>query len=156
MSYQVEIEGFEGQKIEVQPGFLFVRPKLLINGVQAEKGPARNQMLLRRNDGTEVLAKWYLQIFNLDLPRIEIGNESIELGEAVPWYAWVWVFVWPTVFTSDGSWTIFLYAFFSAVMSIRLFRSEQSTAIKYIGSFFISLIALGIYNLLAIMMLSIS
>ena len=67
MKYAVNLQGFEGQTIELQTQGMLSGPKLLVNGKPASKGEKRGEMLLRRNDGKEVVAKF--QTAFLDVPK---------------------------------------------------------------------------------------
>ena len=61
MGYKANIEGFEGQDLEVNVSF-WTGPKLLVNGQPAPKGTKRGEMLLQRNDGRQVVAIWKQQM----------------------------------------------------------------------------------------------
>ena len=52
MNYPINIDGFEGQTLEMKPSGMLAGPQLLVNGQPAAKGPKRGQMLLRRTDGS--------------------------------------------------------------------------------------------------------
>ena len=56
MRYPLQVVGFEGRSLEVDAG-LFGR-RLYADGTVVAKGKKLGQMLLRRNDGREVVAKW--------------------------------------------------------------------------------------------------
>ena len=51
MKYPVNLQGFEGQTIEVQTQGLLSGARQFVNGKPASKGTKRGEMLLRRNDG---------------------------------------------------------------------------------------------------------
>jgi hypothetical protein len=86
MTYQVNLRGFEGHKIEVQQRGVFSGHKLLIDGQPAPKGPKRGQMTMRRNDGAEVLVVWKPAVLGLDVPQLQVGDETIKLVQALQWY----------------------------------------------------------------------
>ncbi|MBX0330885.1 hypothetical protein K2Z83_24825 [Oscillochloris sp. ZM17-4] len=90
MNYPINLEGFEGQSISVQTASFLAGPKLLVNGQTAAKGPKRNQMLLRRNDGREVVADWKPQFMGLDVPQIVVDGSTVSVTEPLKWYVWVW------------------------------------------------------------------
>lgn len=89
MDYSVKIDGFEGQVIEVRSPTFFAGYRLLVNGQPAPKGK-RNQMVLRRNDGKEVIATWKSQVLGFDVPQLVVDGTAIPLVEPLRWYEWVW------------------------------------------------------------------
>ena len=90
MNYPINIEGFEGQTLEMKPSGMWAGPQLLVNGQPAPKGPKRGQMLLRRTDGSEAVATWKPQFMGLDVPRLDVDGKQINVVEPLKWYAWVW------------------------------------------------------------------
>ena len=88
MIYKVNMEGFEGQDIEVKTSF-WSGPKLLINGQLAPKGNKRGEMLLQSNDGKQVVARWKRQFMGLDVPQLVVDEKVINLAEPLRWYQWV-------------------------------------------------------------------
>ena len=88
-NYPLRIDGFEGQSIEVELAGFLGGAKLLVNGQLASKGPKLNQMILRRNDGKEVLASWKPQIFGIDVPKLSIDGNIINIAEPFKWYEWL-------------------------------------------------------------------
>jgi hypothetical protein len=90
VNYPITLEGFEGQAIDVQTAGFLTGPKVLINGQPAAKGPKRGQMILRRNDGRDVVAVWKPQFLGLDVPQLAVDGKAIQVAEPLPWYVWVW------------------------------------------------------------------
>ena len=89
MSYVANIEGFEGQKIEVNTS-MWTGSKLLVNGVPAAKGNKRGVMVLQRNDCKQVTATWKPQALGFDVPQLVVDGKAITLAAPLKWYQWVW------------------------------------------------------------------
>lgn len=91
MIYPVMIDGFEGQKIEMKVGG-FKGPRLLINGEVVPKGKKR-KMILRKNDGREVVATFKHNFLGLGIPNLIVDGEKIQIAEPLKWYAQVWCYM---------------------------------------------------------------
>jgi len=91
VEYPIELQGFEGRKIKALSGGLFSSYKLFVDDNPVGKGPKGGQMILRRNDGVEVVANWKPQVLGLDVPQIVIDGRIYNLVEPLKWYEWVWV-----------------------------------------------------------------
>jgi hypothetical protein len=132
MGYTLNIEGFEGQNMEVNIGF-WSGPKLVINGETALKGSKRGEMALQRNDGRQVTATWKPQFMGLDVPQLVVDGKAVNLVEPLKWYQWAW-----------GGWPIFLIfaggllgGFSGAValtLNAKIFRTEMNDMLKYLVS----------------------
>ena len=88
-SYPVYVRGMEGQQVDVLlPGFAS-GPKLLVNGVPASPGMAKNQYLLVTNDGQQLVAQ--LKPGFVDpIPKMTINGYPILIAEPFQWYEWIW------------------------------------------------------------------
>ncbi len=148
MLYLVELEGFEGQKIEVQPATLFRGSKLLVNGKSAEKGKLRHHLLLHRDDGTEVIAKWKPVAFNLDVPKLQVGEQIIELVEPLPRSDWAWSAL-PVLLIFVGGALGAICGMFGLSTNVKIFRSQQTKPLKYLFSLLISILSIALYLLIA-------
>ena len=89
MSYTAKIEGLENQNIEAKVSF-WSGPKLLVNGEPAPKGTRRGEMVLQRNDGKQVTARWKTQFLGLDVPQLTVDGKTVYLVEPLKWYQWAW------------------------------------------------------------------
>ena len=148
MGYTANIEGFEGQNIEVNIGF-WTGPKLLVNGNPAQKGSKRGEMVLQRNDGKQVVATWKPQFLGLDVPQLNVDGKTITLVEPLKWYQWVW-----------GGWPVFLLFVGGALGAIagmigfsinaKIFRTEMSDVLKYVVSGVVSVLAVVAYFVFAV------
>jgi hypothetical protein len=148
MSYTVTMEGFEGQNMEVSTSF-WTAPKLLVNGQPASKGKKRGEMILQRNDGTQITAKWKPQILGLDVPQLVADGKTVKLVEPLKWYQLIW-----------GGWPIlllFLDGFLGAltgcigfVINTRIFRAEMNGGLKYMLTALVSVLTVIAYFRLAL------
>ncbi len=88
--YPLQLQGFEGQSLEVRPSGLASGPKLLVNGQPATPGVRRGLMVLRRNDGREIVASLRPQVLGLDVPRLYVDGQLVNVVPPLPWHAWAW------------------------------------------------------------------
>ncbi len=147
MNYPVNLEGFEGQRIEVQPAGFFGGAKLLVNDVEARKGVKRGEMLLTRNDGREVVAAWRNSF--LDVPKLIVENKVINVAKPLTWYEWIWN-GWPIVLLFVGGALGGLIGAAALAINLNVFRSQQNPLLKYVITGVISFAALIVYLILAI------
>jgi len=90
LRYPISLDGFEDQTLEIQPGGLFSGPKVFVNHQPAPRGKAR-EILLRRNDGTSVVARLKPSVFGLDVPQLVVDGKTIRAVDPLKWYVWVWI-----------------------------------------------------------------
>lgn len=143
MDYFPEIEGFEGQNIEVKTSS-WAGPKLLINGQLAEKGAKRGDMVLHRNDGRQVTATWKSQMLGLDAPQLVVDGKAVNLVEPLQWYQWVWS-GWPILLVFIGGALGAIVGIIGFSISARLFRTNLNGFLKYIVTGLISIAAVLVY-----------
>ena len=147
MKYAVPLEGFEGQNIELQAPGLISGAKLLINGEPAPKGKKRGEMLLRRNDGREVIAKF--QNTFLDVPKLKIDEQVIQVVEPLKWYEWAWNAI-PLLIIFSGGVIPVLIGFIAFSINATLFRSQKTTLAKYGLTGLVSFAALIVFLIVAV------
>ncbi len=153
MNYPVQLEGFEGQTIEVQPAGTFSGYKLLVNGQPAPQGPKRGQMLLRRNDGTESIASWKVQLLGFDVPQLVVDGKPITLEEPLKWYEGVWS-GWPVLLLFVGGALGAVAGFIAFSVNIRIFHSSLGRVEKYLLTAAISAVAVMVYMVVAALLAS--
>lgn len=147
MNYTVNLEGLEGQKIEVQPAGFFGAAKLFVNGVEARQGSKRGEMLLTRNDGREVVAAWRNNF--LDVPKLVVENKVIDVAKPLAWYEWIWN-GWPIVLLFGGGALGGFFGALAVVINLNVFRSQQNPLLKYASTGAISLAAVIAYLVIGI------
>lgn len=151
MKTPVVLEGFEGQTIEVQsPGF-FSGPKLLVNGRPAAKGPKRNQMLVKRNDGTDVIASWKSQVF--DTPQLVVDGKTIQVVRPLKWYEWI-VSALPILLVFIGGALGAIIGLIAFGINTQIIRTYSSGPLKYFLVILISGLAVIAYMILAVILLA--
>ncbi len=148
MGYTVNIEGFEGQNMEVQVGF-WAGPKLFINGEPAPKGKKRGEMALQRNDGKQVTATWKPQFLGLDVPQLSVDGQAINLVEPLKWYQWVWG-GWPVLLLFVGGALGAVAGIIGFSINARIFRAEMNSALKYLVSGAVSALSVLAYFIAAV------
>ncbi len=153
MTYPLNLEGFEGQTLEVKPSGFFGGPQLLVNGQPAPKGPKRGQMLLRRSDGREVIATWKPALLGLDVPRLEVDGKQLTVVEPLKWYEWVWGGL-PILLVFLGGALGAIAGFVAFGINTQVFRSTRNTALKFILTAVVSALAVVAYLILATLLLS--
>jgi hypothetical protein len=150
LKYPVQIPGFEGHTIEVATPGLFSGVKLLVNNQPAPRGPKRNQMLLKRNDGSEVVATWKPQLLGFDIPQLVVEGKTFQVVEPLKWYEWVWGGL-PILLLFVGGALGALAGLIGFAINARIFRSSLNGLVKYILSAAVSLLAVFVYFVVAIL-----
>lgn len=149
MKFIVDLQGFEGQTIEVESQGMLSGAKLRVNGKLASKGEKRGEMLLRRNDGKEVVARF--QPAFLDVPKLEVDGQAIQVVEPLKWYEWIWNGI-PLLIVFLGGMIPALIGFAAFSINITLFRSQKNTLTKYGLTALMSFAALAFLLLLAVIL----
>ncbi len=149
MKYAVNLEGFEGQKIEVLSANFFSGAKLLVNGAEARKGVKRGEMILTRDDGRAVVAVWRYNF--LDVPKLMVEDRTINVAKPLAWYEWVWN-AWPIVLLFGGGALGGFFGALALVANLSVFRSQQNTWLRYVITGIISLAAVVAYLVAAILL----
>lgn len=148
MNYPIQLEGFEGQTLEVKAAGLWAGPQLLVNGQPAAKGPKRGQMLLRRNDGSESIATWKQMFLGLDVPGLIVDGKQISVVEPLKWYVWVWSGL-PVLLVFIGGALGAVAGIVAFTINTQIFRSARSTAVKFGLTAVVSVLAGVVYVVLA-------
>jgi hypothetical protein len=132
----VMVEGFEGRQLAVQPAGLFTSSKLFVDGQPAPPGAKRGQVLLRRNDGREVVASFKNSLPD-PVPLLVVDGKEIRLAEPLAWYEWIWVGM-PLVLILLGGAVGGALGGVATVINAHLFRSPVSGVTKYVLSGLVS------------------
>jgi hypothetical protein len=155
MMQQIELEGFEGQQIEIKPAGSFSAAKVLVNGKPAGKGPKRGQMLLRKNDGTEVIANWQPAMMGFDVPKLVVGGKVIEIVKPLKWYEMVWSAL-PILLVFAGGLLGGITGFIGFSANTKVFRSKMNPVVKFMLTAGISVAAVIAYLILGILLYAIT
>lgn len=150
MGYKANVEGFEGQDLEVNVSF-WTGPKLLVNGQPAPKGTKRGEMLLQRNDGRQVVAIWKQQMMGFDVPQLVVDGKPVKLVEPLQWYQWLWG-GWPVVLVFVGGALGAIAGVLAFTINARLFRAEMNPVLKYVVTAVVSGGAVLAYFIVALLL----
>jgi hypothetical protein len=147
MDYPVVIEGFQGHEISVRSTPWGSAATLLIDGETAQAGPRRNQFILTRGDGTEVLVKFRNGLFD-SVPQIIVDGKVFNVTPPLSWPVTVWCFV-PLVLAFTPGFDGIMLGFAGSWINTRIFRTERSTTQKYLLTALVILAAAALYLLLS-------
>jgi hypothetical protein len=150
MQHYVQAEGFEGRQLVVESSGFFSGPRLLLDGQPATKGPKRGQLLLRRNDGVDVIAQ-LRSVFIDPIPQITIDGKTIKIAEPLPWYIWVWS-GFPLVLLFIGGALGGGLGAAAMMINGRVFRTDMPGALKFAITGAISLVTILVFATLAIIL----
>ncbi len=142
MPKPLNLEGFEGQNIEVEPAGFLTPAKLLVNGQPAPRGKRPNENRLTRNDGREVIVTWKPQL--LDMPLLVVDGKTIPIVRPLKFYEWAWSVV-PVGLVFTGKPFVGLLGLVAFSINVNILRSERSTPLKYGLTLLITLLAGLIY-----------
>ena len=149
MRYQIILKGFEGRTIEVQPPGLLSGAQLLLDGEPAPRGANRGEMLLRRNDGKDVVVKF--KGFFLDVPNLVVDGEVIQVVQPLKWYQWVWICLPLLIMIRGGIISPFI-AFMAIALNLSLFRKGESSLVKFGLTGLVSVSALALFLALSFLL----
>ena len=148
MQHYVPAEGFEGRQLVVESAGLFSGPRLMLDGRPASKGPKRGQLLLRRNDGVDVIAQ-LRGVFVDPIPQVTVDGKRIKIAEPLPWYVWVWSGL-PIVLLFMGGALGAGLGMAAMMINGRIFRTNVHGALKFAITGAISLVTTLLFFTLAI------
>jgi hypothetical protein len=147
MDYPVVIEGFEDHEISVRSSPWGAAATLLIDGQMAPAGPRRNQFILTRRDGTELLVKFRNSLFD-SVPQINVDGKIFNVTPPLSWPVTIWCFV-PLVLCFTPGFDGIMLGFAGSWINTRIFRTERSTTQKYLLTALITLGSAAFYLLLS-------
>jgi len=151
MEYPVHIAGFEGRDLVLKTGGFLSGAKVWIDGQPAPKGPKRGEMLLRRNDGTEVAIKLNNANFFDPVPTIMVEGPKINVVEPLKWYQRAWCAI-PILLILVGGALGGGTGGAAVVINGWIFRTEMSEPLKFLATGFVSFCAVIGYLVLAVLL----
>jgi hypothetical protein len=83
-------------------------------------------MLLQRNDGRQIVAKWKPRLLGLDVPQLIVDDKVIDIVEPLKWYQWVWVGL-PILLVFIGGALGGLIGAIGAIINAKVFRTEMNS-----------------------------
>jgi hypothetical protein len=146
MKYSLQIEGFEGQNIELDPPGFLKGASIFVNGSPVPK-KKQGQFILRRIDGQEVIAKVKPSLF-YDAPSVDVNGKIIRVVEPLAWYQYLLSSV-PLILIVGGLLGA-LIAIGLIMANIKIFRSSLSTSLKYISVCALSFVVPCLYLLFSV------
>jgi hypothetical protein len=137
----IVLEGFEGRGLRYRPGSLFRRGSLILDE-QAVKREHR-KYTVRDNQAREVQIR--LKSNHIDpIPKIEVGGKVFPLGTPLKWYEYGWAGL-PLLLVHAGGALGGACGGAAAYRNVRVFRSDRSTARKYLVTGATSVLAVIAY-----------
>ena len=140
MNYRISVAGFEGRDIQVKSAGFFSDYKLFVDGQQAPKGPKRDQMVIRRNDGVETIATWKRAVLGLDVPQLVIENQVISVVKPLQWYEWLWSGL-PIILVFTGGALGGAIGALAFALNAKIFRAEANGFLKYFFTAVVSILS---------------
>jgi hypothetical protein len=148
----VNLEGLSGHKVEVELQGAFHAPRILVDGQPAAKGSKRGQYMLPGTDGHESAVE--LKTSFLDpVPHVLWAGKKITLADALKWYQWIWC-AFPVLLLFVGGAIGGALGGLGVTLNVRIMRSDMSGVLRYAITALISVAALGIYLVVAVLFLS--
>lgn len=151
MAIPLQIEGFDGHKIEVVPAGVLTPARLLFDGLPAPKGKKRGENSLTRNDGREVSVIWKHQI--LDMPKLVIDGKTFDIVKPLAWYEWIWSAL-PILLVIVGGALGGITGILAFSINASIFRSSLHTLVKFLLTLVVSIASLYVYYAVAALLLS--
>lgn len=150
MQYPLTVPGFENRQLILETAGVWSGAKLLLDGEPASKGPKRGQFLLRRLDGTEVVAHVRVTNFLDPIPQVVIDGKSFLATQPLKWYQWAWGGL-PFLLLIIGGALGGLFGGIALVVNGRVFRSNLNGLAKYLLSGLVSALAVGAFFVVAVL-----
>lgn len=150
MEYPVTVEGFEGHQLTLTAQGFLSGPKLLFDGQPAPKGRKGGQFVLRRNDGTEIIAQVRSTMLGFDpAPQLLVDNKKIHVAEPIKWYQWLWSAI-PILLLFVGGGLGALCGATALGINARIFRTQRNDFAKYLMTAIVTVASGVVFFLLAI------
>jgi hypothetical protein len=146
MEIEISHSVFKEKKLAVETAGWIRGPKLLVNGEVIKK--VKGRYIVKNDDGAETTIQ--LKYNFLDpIPKIKIGENTLELASSLKWYEYVWIGI-PILLVFAGGAIGGFFGGAAAVTNGRLFRSDRSLLSKYGFSLLTTIGAVILYIIFAI------
>jgi len=140
MQYSLTVDGFEGRQLVLETAGLVRAARLLQDGEPAPRGAKRGMIVLRRNDGRVVEARFKQRALGFDpIPGVEIDG-TVFAPAPLRWFQWLWLSL-PLLLIFAGGAIGGLLGILAVRLSARVFRSSRSGRTRYALTATISLAA---------------
>jgi hypothetical protein len=124
---EIKHPAFKSQRLSIETASIFAAPKLLLNGVVVKRKAGSYSVASDSGQELPILIKYY---FLDPIPKVKIGDATIELAKPLQWYEYAWIGV-PMLLVFSGGALGALVGAGSTVINGRIFRSERNTVAKY-------------------------
>ena len=101
-------------------------------------------MLMRRDDGAEVLASWKPMALGFDAPQLLIEGKTIPLVRPLQWYKYTWCGLAIFLLFVGGA-IGGLLGGLAFTLNVQVFRMELNPFLKFLFSAAISMLAVLLY-----------
>lgn len=137
MELAITHEKLQGRNLTLRTASFFRGPRLLSGGMPMQR--KRGTYTVRDNQGKEITIK--IKGHPLDpIPKIDIDGHVLQLAPPLAWHEYVWMGL-PIILAFAGGALGALFGISATYASSRIFRSERSTASKYLISGLVSVAA---------------
>jgi hypothetical protein len=141
MDIPIKHQAFANRGLALRPASLFNGPQLILDGRKV-KGK-RLRFSVRDNSG--VPCEIRLRSNYVDpVPRVQIGDQTIELARPLAWYEYVWM-SFPIILVFSGGVLGAMFGVAAVYSNARTFRSNHAAAAKYVLSALVSIGAVLAY-----------
>ena len=147
MDYPIRVPGFEHLDLVLRAS-MFGGASLLDQVIELPAGAKLGEYLLTRADGTLQPVKFAPRLLSLDLPRLRIGDDVIDIVEPLTPLQWIWCGLPILLALMGGAVGVFV-GFVALTLSTRVLRSRRGLALRYVASGAVSALAVAIYVALA-------
>ncbi len=147
MGAKIQVDGCENQNIELGYSF-WTGAQLMINGNKAPKGANRREMIITKDDGTQVSAYWKQRSFGFDKPNLVVDGKEIEITPPLKWYELVWCGL-PIILVFIGGALGAIIGFIAFALNSTIFRSNISRLLQFLITLVISVLAVLLWFFIA-------
>ena len=146
MRIPINHPAFKTRHLSVEAASFLTGPKLLLDGVLVKR--KGRSYLVGSDAGQEVPVK-VLYNFLDPIPKVKIGEESIELAKPLQWYEYVWIGIPMLLVFAGGALGGFVGAG-STVVNGRIFRSDRGALSKYALAAVTTVAGIAVFFVIAI------
>ncbi|MBI3000664.1 MAG: hypothetical protein HYY46_19765 [Deltaproteobacteria bacterium] len=147
MEVPVEIAGFEGRGLKLRTASFFAGPKLFVDGREV-KGK-RKRYMLRDNRGNQV--EFLFRFNGLDpAPRSDVEECVLRRARPLRWYEYAWIALPVSIVFGGGALGV-LCGLPAIYTSMRIFRTERASLLKYLFTGSISCASMLAYTGLVVL-----
>ena len=148
MDYPIRVAGFEHLDLVLRAS-MFGGASLWDQVRELPAGDTPGEYLLTRADGTLQPVTLVPRLLSLDLPRLRVGDDTIDIVEPLSPLQWIWCGL-PVLLVIKGGAIGVIVGIVAFALSTRVLRSRHGLALRYVASGAVSALAVAIYVALAL------